>query len=312
MYAGRKEPGFLPDLAPNQRCSECQRCCKDFKNGTEFYWHVEECVQYAFENELLNTFDEFSAAPHTHAQVSQPVAGIVARSLQNHHGGELAEVADILEAPSQLPSNLDPMPLDDELPSTSDAPPVMDYGGVLMEEAIGEPEPFAEDDDLDFSNPSIVYANTFPKVIGALANAEDDTNRQKMECPACGLKLYRHNYATHYRVHTGELPFPCHYCDKRFRNSSSRRVHERTHTGERPYKCPHCDYATLTKANIDRHIYNNHVKENPRRTTQSRREKIFGRDDHQQAANEKSVTTWTDATGGASSTIQGTRNDHNY
>ena len=39
----------------------------------------------------------------------------------------------------------------------------------------------------------------------------------KMDCPTCGLRLYRHNFSAHYRIHTGELPYPCRYCDKRFR-----------------------------------------------------------------------------------------------
>lgn len=79
-----------------------------------------------------------------------------------------------------------------------------------------------------------------PHVIGALANANDDPYKPKMECPTCGLVssrpapfkyafavdlniplrfqvLYRHNFSTHYRIHTGELPFYCEFCPKRFR-----------------------------------------------------------------------------------------------
>lgn len=66
------------------------------------------------------------------------------------------------------------------------------------------------------------------KVIGALANADDDTFRPKMECPTCGLVLYRHNFSTHYRIHTGEMPFSCHYCLKRFRTTSALKVHIRS------------------------------------------------------------------------------------
>lgn len=66
------------------------------------------------------------------------------------------------------------------------------------------------------------------KIIGALANAyDDDTYRPKMECPTCGLILYRHNFGTHYRIHTGELPFVCTYCQKRFRTTSALKVHIR-------------------------------------------------------------------------------------
>lgn len=120
-------------------------------------------------------------------------------------------------------------------------------------------------DNDGFSDSDIVAGTSFnamvtPQVIGALANANDDPYKPKMECPTCGLILYRHNFSTHYRIHTGELPFVCEFCAKRFRTSSSLKVHVRAHTGEKPYICPSCGYSTITKRNLDRHIENHHVK----------------------------------------------------
>uniref|UniRef100_A0A0K0F8I3 Zinc finger protein n=1 Tax=Strongyloides venezuelensis TaxID=75913 RepID=A0A0K0F8I3_STRVS len=83
--------------------------------------------------------------------------------------------------------------------------------------------------------------------------------KPKMECPTCGLWLYRHNFSTHFRTHTGDQPHSCPYCDKKFRTTSAQKVHVRAHTGEKPYRCMICDYAALTKRNLDRHILNNHV-----------------------------------------------------
>ncbi|EFP02430.1 hypothetical protein CRE_00980 [Caenorhabditis remanei] len=97
------------------------------------------------------------------------------------------------------------------------------------------------------------------KVIGALANP-DDGSKPKMECPTCGLVLYRHNFAAHFRIHTGEQPYGCDFCGKRFRTTSSLKVHKRAHTGEKPYLCPSCDYRTITKRNLDRHIVNHHIR----------------------------------------------------
>uniref|UniRef100_A0A0R3RY47 C2H2-type domain-containing protein n=1 Tax=Elaeophora elaphi TaxID=1147741 RepID=A0A0R3RY47_9BILA len=122
--------------------------------------------------------------------------------------------------------------------------------------------------------------NSKRKVIGALANAnDDDTYRPKMECPTCGLVLYRHNFGTHYRIHTGELPFVCTYCQKRFRTTSALKVHIRAHTGEKPYSCPKCSYCCITKRNLDRHIINNHVREGERRGPRERRSR-YRRDEY--------------------------------
>ncbi len=86
-----------------------------------------------------------------------------------------------------------------------------------------------EDVSVPGSSPSRRFHNTVSSisetgVIGALANADEDMYKPKMECPTCGLVLYRHNFSTHYRIHTGEMPFQCSYCEKRFRTTSALKV----------------------------------------------------------------------------------------
>uniref|UniRef100_A0A1I7S7D6 C2H2-type domain-containing protein n=1 Tax=Bursaphelenchus xylophilus TaxID=6326 RepID=A0A1I7S7D6_BURXY len=101
-----------------------------------------------------------------------------------------------------------------------------------------------------------------PVIVGSEAVIDGPGLRSdtKMKCPVCHLMLYRHNYTVHFRIHSGERPYQCFFCDRKFRTTSSRKVHHRSHTGERPYRCPHCNYGTVTKRNLDRHIYNQHSK----------------------------------------------------
>ncbi|KAG0299642.1 small nuclear RNA activating complex, polypeptide 3 [Dissophora globulifera] len=43
----------------------------------------------------------------------------------------------------------------------------------------------------------------------------------------------------HIQTHTGDKPYQCHLCKKRFSESNIMAQHMRTHTGEKPFKCPH-------------------------------------------------------------------------
>ena len=64
----------------------------------------------------------------------------------------------------------------------------------------------------------------------------------------------KRNIGLHTMIHTGERPYKCSYCDKRFIQHHHRSGHERIHTGERPFKCTQCDKSLYDSANLRKNI----------------------------------------------------------
>ncbi|CAG7835714.1 unnamed protein product [Allacma fusca] len=82
------------------------------------------------------------------------------------------------------------------------------------------------------------------------------SHRKKYQCQDCdkvfagkaSLDMHR-RYA-----HTGETPFGCTYCDKRFKSRGDLAYHIATHTGNYKFTCEVCGKKCITKGNMNVHM----------------------------------------------------------
>ena len=66
-------------------------------------------------------------------------------------------------------------------------------------------------------------------------------------------KMFLSLVVKHTRIRTGEMPYHCDICNKKFIDKSVLAVHMGIHTGEKPYQCDECSKMFVKKSELGRH-----------------------------------------------------------
>lgn len=84
-------------------------------------------------------------------------------------------------------------------------------------------------------------------------------------CPWTGChKVFNrfYNLRSHYRIHSGEKPFTCNYCEASFARNHDLKRHERIHLKTKPFVCPTCNKAFSRNDAMNRHVRLNSCSRN--------------------------------------------------
>ena len=106
------------------------------------------------------------------------------------------------------------------------------------------------------------YCSTFYKMQNKLDAHENAHQEKPFKCQFCSYcSDQKGSVDSHERIHTGEKPFTCTICNKKFKNNVLV-THMRCHTGERPFYCGFCSKTFTQSSHLQTHNKSAHTDSN--------------------------------------------------
>lgn len=85
------------------------------------------------------------------------------------------------------------------------------------------------------------------------------TGERPYHCLICGKRFLTGSvFYQHRLIHRGERRYGCDDCGKRFYRADALKNHQRIHTGEKPYACTECPKSFRQRGDRDKHVRARH------------------------------------------------------
>lgn len=130
--------------------------------------------------------------------------------------------------------------------------------GILCNDSLLSPDSLYEDKTEDLS---VLRCDDCDKVFNKSCYLKQHnrcfhSGDKPFKCPRCGKRfLEQLQYENHLTKHGGEKPHKCDVCPKQFHHKTDLRRHSYSHNAEKPYICPLCNKGFIRKDHMLKHTH---------------------------------------------------------